>query len=98
MYIHKNGWSLTDSDDIRLVLYLIYFPKHLKYQRVIPVSSSDSSVAEPNYGAVQDQGNDEEEPNKAKVTTTPEWRLAVTLGIVVALHLYVDLPQPCESI
>lgn len=98
MYIHKNGWSLTDSDDIRLVLYLIYFPKHLKYQRVIPVSSPDSSVAESNYGAVQDQENDEEEPNKAKVTTTPEWRLAVTLGIVVALHLYVDLPQPCESI
>lgn len=72
---------------IILVLYLIYFPKHLKYQRVIPVSSPDSSVAESNYGAVQDQENDEEEPNKAKVTTTPEWRLAVTLGIVVALHL-----------
>ncbi|OWZ39475.1 hypothetical protein J007_04054, partial [Cryptococcus neoformans] len=72
---------------IILVLYLIYFPKHLKYQRVIPVSSSDSSLAEPNYGAVQDQEDGEEEPNKAKVTTTPEWRLAVTLGIVVALHL-----------
>ncbi|OWZ39035.1 hypothetical protein J010_04155 [Cryptococcus neoformans] len=72
---------------IILVLYLIYFPKHLKYQRVIPVSSSDSSLAEPNYGAVQDQEDREEEPNKAKVTTTPEWRLAVTLGIVVALHL-----------
>ncbi|OWT37032.1 hypothetical protein C366_04244, partial [Cryptococcus neoformans Tu401-1] len=72
---------------IILVLYLIYFPKHLKYQRVIPVSSSDSSFAEPNYGAVQDQEDGEEEPNKAKVTTTPEWRLAVTLGIVVALHL-----------
>ncbi|OXG22762.1 hypothetical protein C367_04065, partial [Cryptococcus neoformans Ze90-1] len=72
---------------IILVLYLIYFPKHVKYQRVIPVSSSDSSFAEPNYGAIQDQEDGEEEPNKAKVTTTPEWRLAVTLGIVVALHL-----------
>lgn len=58
------------------------------------MSSSDSSLAEPNYGAVQDQEDGEEEPNKAKVTTTPEWRLAVTLGIVVALHLYVDLSQP----
>ncbi|KIR63942.1 hypothetical protein I314_02723 [Cryptococcus bacillisporus CA1873] len=70
-----------------LVLYLIYFPKHLKYERVIPVASSDCLVAEADYGAVQGQEHDEEEPNKAKITTTPEWRLAVTLGIVVALHL-----------
>lgn len=86
VYTQERRFS-PDSDDIRLVLYLIYFPKHLKYERVIPVASSDCLVAEADYGAVQNQEHDEEEPNKAKITTTPEWRLAVTLGIVVALHL-----------
>ncbi|KAK8843973.1 hypothetical protein IAR55_006765 [Kwoniella newhampshirensis] len=66
---------------IILVLYLVYFPKHLKYQRVLPL---DSLVDTSTYGAT-----DESESNAAKpiVATTPEWRLAVTLAIVVALHL-----------
>ncbi|ODO06106.1 hypothetical protein L198_01338 [Cryptococcus wingfieldii CBS 7118] len=81
---------------IVLVLFLIYFPKHLKYQVVKPISSSASSLAEPNYGAVQHHHEEHEaehsletDTSKSTITTTPEWRLAVTLAIVVALHLQV---------
>ncbi|WVQ73649.1 hypothetical protein IAR50_003229 [Cryptococcus sp. DSM 104548] len=79
---------------IVLVLFLVYFPKHLKYQVVKPISSSASSLAEPNYGAVQHHHEQHEaahsvdtDSGKTVITTTPEWRLAVTLAIVVALHL-----------
>ncbi|WVQ93119.1 hypothetical protein IAU59_000183 [Kwoniella sp. CBS 9459] len=71
---------------IILVLYLVYFPKHLKHQRVLPLDSSNDR----NYGALTSDDSDPEvETTRAKATvaTTPEWRLAVTLGIVVLLHL-----------
>lgn len=67
------------------MLYLAYFPKHLKYQRTLPLEPATA------YGAVAVAPSVASESNaKPKVTTTPEWRLAVTLAIVVALHLCVD--------
>ncbi|KAK1922577.1 hypothetical protein DB88DRAFT_512096 [Papiliotrema laurentii] len=69
---------------IILILYLVYFPPHLKYQVALPLEPSTR------YGAVEGGGSAAEvhvAATKSKVTTTPEWRLAVTLGIVVALHL-----------
>ncbi|WVQ81107.1 hypothetical protein IAT38_003229 [Cryptococcus sp. DSM 104549] len=72
------------------ILFLIYFPPHLKYQRVLPISSSASSLADGSYGATSHHhahSSAEADPAKATVTTSPEWRLAVTLGVVVALHL-----------
>lgn len=64
---------------LRLILFLIYFPAHLKYQRILPIEPSTG------YGATT--GRTAGNGVKEKVTTTPEWRLAITLGIVVALHL-----------
>ncbi|WRT69175.1 uncharacterized protein IL334_006159 [Kwoniella shivajii] len=69
---------------IILVLYLAYFPKHLKYQRVMPLSSDIDQT----YGSTAENT---EEPlvsrSRVTVSTTPEWRLAITLGIVVFVHL-----------
>ncbi|WWD21372.1 hypothetical protein CI109_105857 [Kwoniella shandongensis] len=70
---------------IILILYLIYFPKHLKYQRVLPL---DSAVTAPTYGATDvPDGSSASQPVKGTIATTPEWRLAVTLACVVAIHL-----------
>ncbi|WWC91112.1 uncharacterized protein L201_006053 [Kwoniella dendrophila CBS 6074] len=70
---------------IILVLYLTYFPKHLKYQRVMPLESDVNG----DYGAtsIYESGESPSSNNGGTVTTTPEWRLAVTLGLVVLLHL-----------
>ncbi|WVR08984.1 hypothetical protein IAU60_006044 [Kwoniella sp. DSM 27419] len=70
---------------IILILYLVYFPAHLKWQRVLPLEPEHH-----HYGALVSEdttpgstGDDD----LGTITTTPEWRLAVTLGIVVLLHL-----------
>lgn len=83
------------------MLYLYYFPLHLKYQRTLPLSGSPR----PGYGALADgdnaaTGNDRDDssvveervdgtrrPVKVTITTTPEWRLAVAMGVVVFLHV-----------
>jgi len=77
------------------MLYLYYFPVHLKYQHTIPLPSSNET-----YGALNGSHADREDgtervdvrgkPMKPRLTTTPEWRLAMTLCFVVALHLYVS--------
>ncbi|KAK4684497.1 hypothetical protein P7C73_g5684, partial [Tremellales sp. Uapishka_1] len=76
---------------IILVLYLVYFPPHLRYQRTIPIDSP-----RPHYGALDESDDAGEVVERVDDTvrilkthlgTTPEWRLAVTLGCVVALHL-----------
>ncbi|ORY33152.1 hypothetical protein BCR39DRAFT_521481 [Naematelia encephala] len=82
---------------IILILYLYYYPAHLKYQRTLPFSTSQngygttgSNGESPEPGEsniVQENVNGVSKAVKARLSTTPEWRLAVTLGIVVALHL-----------
>jgi hypothetical protein len=83
-----------------LVLYMIYFPKHLKYQRVLPLGTPPMG-----YGAlaaehhhsdpvdtrsiVEERINGYRREVQTSIGTTPEWRLAVTLAWVVAVHLYV---------
>jgi hypothetical protein len=64
----------------RLVLFLVYFPRHLKYQQTVAFPAPTA------YGTAGQEDGDGSAP-KAKVTTTPEWRLATTLAAVVALHL-----------
>ncbi|OCF79110.1 hypothetical protein I204_01055 [Kwoniella mangroviensis CBS 8886] len=68
-----------------LVLYLAYFPKHLKYQRVMPL---EPDVIDRDYGATGTSRSESAVPRPiVTVSTTPEWRLAVTLAVVVFLHL-----------
>ena len=85
-----------------LVLYMIYFPKHLKYQRVLPLGTPPTG-----YGAlaaerhhsdpadttsiVEERINGYRREVQTSIGTTPEWRLAVTLAWVVAIHLYVPI-------
>lgn len=79
---------------------MIYFPKHLKYQRVLPLGTPPTG-----YGAlaaerhhsdpvdttsiVEERINGYRREVQTSIGTTPEWRLAVTLAWVVAIHLYV---------
>ncbi|TYJ52047.1 hypothetical protein B9479_007348 [Cryptococcus floricola] len=79
---------------IVLVLFLVYFPKHLKYQVVKPISSSASSLAEPNYGAVQHHHEEHEaehsletDASKSTITTTPDGLL-----LLVSLASLLVLP------
>lgn len=73
------------------MLYLVYFPTHLRYQRTLPLDDDSA----PNYGAVGEpvmnarieQAVAGVKPTESSVSTTPEWRLAITLGWVVVLHL-----------
>lgn len=85
------------------MLYLVYFPRHLKYQRVLPLSDplptaygavSDHRAPHPDESDVVEERVDGfQRPIKAKLDTTPEWKLAVTLAWVVAIHLYVSCPS-----
>jgi hypothetical protein len=59
------------------VLYIVYFPTQRKYLQVIPEEQEEE---------------DEETPlvrrdTRIEVIATPEWRLAVTLSIVVLIYL-----------
>jgi hypothetical protein len=79
---------------------MVYFPPHLKYQRVLPLSDPPPTA----YGAPANDPTDNVLlPNEdevveervdgyrravhVKVVTAPEWRLAITLAWVVAVHL-----------
>lgn len=60
------------------MLYIVYFPTQRKYLQVVPVE--------------QEEEEDEETPlvrrdTEIGVIATPEWRLAVTLSIVVLIYL-----------
>jgi hypothetical protein len=83
-----------------LILYLVYFPQHLKYQRIFPLISSPR----PAYAAAAfpdlDSSDDDDVPNtlhesvhghtrpvRARIATTPEWRQAVTVAVIVFLHV-----------
>lgn len=93
------------------MLYLWYFPRHLKYQRTLPLddpphtgygSTNGSRLGEGHIdqcdGAdvIEERVDGYRRPVHTKLDTTPEWRLAVTLAWVVALHLYVYLPGPAR--
>ena len=109
------------------MLYLIYFPPHLKYHRSLPLptaptasygaadtSAAGTASAQPGHGssgplvnghprglANGDDGDDDEEgtttllesvhgeirPVQVSITTTAEWRQAVTVAVVVVLHV-----------
>lgn len=60
-------------------------------------STAGVRTQQPNHVGNENEDGHENEPligvngtaNDAVVQTSPEWRLAVNLGLVVALHLYV---------
>ncbi|KAF8513720.1 hypothetical protein BU17DRAFT_77149 [Hysterangium stoloniferum] len=66
-------WALFS---IILVLFLIYFPPHLKYVD-LPQQSSD-----PNEPLL---------PPRRSNVTSEDWRLGVTLAWVVAIHMQVEI-------
>ena len=81
------------------MLYLVYFPVNLKYQRVLSLapappdaygSLGDSSETDAAIESVTGQARTDMDAklDKVQLATTPEWRLAVTLGFTVVLHLY----------
>ena len=80
--------------DFRLVLYLVYFPTHLKYHQTLPLDPPTTyGAVEAEEAAAAFRGEDRQaviKVDQMRVSTTPEWRLAITLGSVVALHLCVS--------
>jgi hypothetical protein len=75
---------------------MVYFPPHLKYQRVLPLSEPrPTAYGAPDNGSTDGEGSEVVEERvdghrravHVKVVTAPEWRLAVTLAGVVAVHL-----------
>ncbi|KAJ9121583.1 hypothetical protein QFC22_002202 [Naganishia vaughanmartiniae] len=93
------------------ILYLVYFPAHLKYCRTLPLPATDANDAllASSRNSVRSATQDATErdpllqegpvggdlPSKrgagsgVEYGTTAEWRVAVTLAFVVAIHLYV---------
>jgi hypothetical protein len=75
---------------------MVYFPPHLKYQRVLPLSDPPPTAygapaSEPTDGdgseVVEERVDGYRRAVHVKVVKAPEWRLAVTLAGVVAVHL-----------
>lgn len=81
-----------------MILYLVYFPRHLKYHRTLALPDETdaqyqaiptaSLATESNI--LQEPINGTTRPVRAQVETTPAWRQAVLMGIFVALHMYVS--------
>lgn len=78
---HCTDYCLLSSNAFpRLLLYLIYFPPHLKFANVPqqPANSEDTLL-----------------PASRSNVKSDEWRLAITLAWVVAIHMYVNFaPSP----
>ena len=86
--------------ETRFVLFMIYYPRHLKYERVIPLPSSPRShystilddviATDPDpgeSGVVEARVNGVATKIKTTLTTTAEWRTAVVCSVIVAAHL-----------
>ncbi|KAJ9111682.1 hypothetical protein QFC19_001041 [Naganishia cerealis] len=92
------------------ILYMVYFPAHLKYCRTLPLPATDendallaSSRSSVRSVAPAGRGSTEREPllgsadgdsivkgragNGVEYGTTAEWKVAVILAFVVAIHL-----------
>ena len=96
--LHHVSCPVIGVADISLVLYLVYFPRHLKYQRVIPIGTpptgygalaagEDQSDMADGTSIVEERIDGYRRPVQTTIGITPEWRLAVTLAWVVAIHL-----------
>lgn len=68
---------------IILVLYMIYYPQHLKHQ----YTATDSTLEEDVAYDTHDSRPLLTGTSKPKVTLSSEWRLSITLAWVVAVHL-----------
>lgn len=69
----------------RLVLYMIYYPPHLKYQYGALGSTADEDVA---YDTHDTRPLLSGTP-KPTITKSSDWRLSIVLACVVAVHLSV---------
>jgi hypothetical protein len=84
---------------LSLILYLAYFPTHLKYCRTLPLPATDLNDDVLSSRAQQpEQEPTERDPlvvdraqgsNLVKYETTSEWRIAVIMSLTVLIHLYV---------
>jgi len=64
-----------------LVLYMIYYPPHLKY---VDIPENDSLLVHDSYGAPRTL-------KPIEPIRTNHWALSIILSWVVAIHLYVHL-------
>ena len=63
-----------DNLSLSLILYIIYYPQHLKYAEIdVPAGESDARPAQHIKTTIR----------------SDDWRLSITLSSVVAIHLYV---------
>lgn len=79
MYVLQTFYDMLCPSNIifhRLVLYLIYFPPHLKF---VQLPQQQANPTEPLLT-----------PSLSNVKSD-DWRLAVTLAWVVAIHMYAFL-------
>lgn len=97
---HPSSSLLTSPS---LILYLAYFPTHLKYCRTLPLPATDLNDDVLSARTQQpEQEPTERDPlvdrahgsNLVKYETTSEWRIAVIMSLTVLIHLYVLLPLP----
>jgi hypothetical protein len=82
---------------------MVYFPPHLKYQRTLPLRdpaptpyadtqarpADDGEISNEDVEVIEERVNGYRRKVHVKVMTTPEWRLAVVITWVVAVHLSV---------
>jgi hypothetical protein len=102
---------LVPTDESSLVLYMVYFPPHLKYQRTLPLRdpaptpyadtqtrpADDGEISNEDVEVIEERVNGYRRKVYVKVMTTPEWRLAVAITWVVAVHLSVHTFVPTEA-
>lgn len=71
----------------RFILYIYYFPSNSKYYSII--ASNQGSVIQTETTPLIPSGHDETDEPRVRPPriATPEWRLAIALGIFVAAHL-----------
>ncbi|EIW68107.1 hypothetical protein M231_07481 [Tremella mesenterica] len=85
-----------------LILYIIYFPHHLKYQRVVHLSSprsaygtlteeEDEASSIPDHPLNDDGTHGAISGSKGKLETTSEWRTGVIVSVVVFIHFLLFL-------
>lgn len=67
-----------------LVLYMIYYPDHLKYAQLDDDEIGEASISERSHQHLQ---------SKYTHIRSDDWRLSITLFWVVIIHMYASSPH-----
>jgi hypothetical protein len=88
MYVgfHSSYTFMLTNYDVRLVLYMIYYPPHLKYRLSTLGSTTDEVVAYDTHDTRPLLSG----TSKPVVTKSPDWWLSIAISWVVAAHLSVS--------